>query len=379
MAGLFFLAAAAVVDDRAAGRDHYFNLEYNEAVAAYERVLQAEPDDPTIYNHLATAILYKELNRLGMLETSAFKGDNRFLERKRPKPDPSVKDKIFGYLDRGRLLAGKRLKTDPADRSALFALSHNYALRANYRFMVDKAYFQALRNGRRARKFSNSLRKHHPEFVDADLVSGVQEYVIGSLPWPVRAVIAIGGARGNKVRGEAMLARVAREGSRVRDEARSLMALVHRREGRPLEAASMLASLLRDYPRNYVLQLEMAAMYLDAGDEAQALVVFKDVQRKYEADEQRFARMPPRLARALERRIEELETSWIRPARNSPRCAVRFSRAAPRSVLALHAPLPVLRRSREPGNRSTCPRLPPSPARAPPRRRDCAALRVSSR
>ncbi len=310
-AGLVFFAAAAAAapaaSDRAAGHDHYFNLEYDEAVAAYERALQAEPDDPAIYNHLATAILYKELNRLGMLETSAFKGDNRFLQRKKPKPDPGVKDKIFGYLERGRLLAAGRLEEAPDDRAALFVISHNYALRANYQFMVDKAYFRALRNGRRAKKFSNSLRKYHPQFVDADLVSGVQEYVVGSLPWAVRAVVAIGGVRGNKARGEAMVARVAREGNHARDEARTLMALVHRREGRPLEAAKMLDSLLRDYPRNYVLQLEMAAMYLDAGNERRALEIFKEVYRKYEADEQRFARIPPRLAGALERRIEELE------------------------------------------------------------------------
>ena len=314
-AGLVFLAAAAAAaDDRAAGHDHYFNLEYDEAVAAYERVLRAEPDDPSIYNHLATAVLYKELHRLGMLETSAFKSDNRFLRRKKPQPDPGVKDKIFGYLEQGRLLAAGRLEEAPGDRAALFALSHNYALRANYLFMVDKAYFRALRNGRRARKFSNSLRKYHPQFVDADLVAGVQEYVIGSLPWAARAVIAFGGVRGNKARGEAMVARVAREGGHARDEARALMALVHRREGRPLEAARMLGALLRDYPRNYVLQLEMAAMQLDAGDEALALEIFKEVYRKYEADEQRFARMPPRLAGALERRIEELENEAA-PAR----------------------------------------------------------------
>lgn len=306
--GLVFLTiAVAAADDRSAGHDHYFNLEYDEAFAAYERVRQVEPDDPTIYNHLATAVLYKELNRLGMLETSAFKGDNRFLATKKPKPDPSVKGKIFDYLEQGRLLAAERLKADPADRAALLAVSHNYALRANYRFMVDKAYFRALRNGEKARKFSAVLQRHHPGFVDAYLVAGIRDYVVGSLPWALRALIAIGGIRGNKARGEALVERVAREGDRMRDEARVLMVLVHRREGRPLEAVKILRSLLEDYPRNYVLQLEMAAMYLDAAEDEQALQVLREAHRKYEADEQRFGRMPPRLASALERRIEKLE------------------------------------------------------------------------
>lgn len=352
-AGLVLCAAAsAAADDRAAGHDHYFNLEYDEAAAAYERALQAEPDDPALCNHLAAAVLYKELNRLGMLETSAFKGDNRFLRSSKPKPDPDVKDKIFDWLERGRLFAAGRLEEDPGDRGALFAVSHNYALRANYQFMVEKAYFRALRNGGRARKFSNRLRKSHPDFVDADLVAGVQEYVIGSLPWAVRALIAFGGVRGNKAKGAAMVARVAREGGLARDEARSLMALLHRREGRPLEAAKMLAALLRDYPRNYLLQLEMAAMYLDAGDERRALEIFKEIQRKYEADEQRFARMPPRLAAALERRIEKLESAAPPPRAQLAALRRRLLAQAPRAAAFTR------RRCPEPGSANTIPRPP---------------------
>lgn len=349
----FFLAAAvAAADDRDAGHDHYFNLEYDEAVAAYDRARRAEPDDPAIYNHLAAAILYKELHRLGMLETSAFKDDNRFLRRGKPEPDPGVKRNFFDRLEQGRLLAASRLEKAPGDRGALFAVSHNYALRANYRFMVEKAYFRALRDGRRARKFSNKLRKSHPGFVDADLVAGVQEYVVGSLPWAVRAVMAVGGVRGSKAEGAAMIARVAREGSRARDEARSLMVLVHRREGRPLEAAKVLDSLLRDYPRNYLLQLEMAAMYLDAGADPRALEIFKEIQRKYEADEQRFARMPPRLAAALERRIEKLESAVRPPRAQLAALRGRVSSQVPRSA--------VFRRRRYPerGSASTTPRLP---------------------
>ncbi len=301
------VALAATVDERVAAHDHYFNLEYDEAIDAYEKLLEAEPGDPTVYNHLATAILYKELNRLGMLETSAFRGDNKFFEREKLKPDPKVKVAVFDYLERGRWVADRRLKTNRGDQLALLAISHNYALRANYQFMVEKAYFAALRNGNRAKSFSLRLQKHHPEFVDGYLVAGVQEYVVGSLPWAIRAMIAFGGVRGSKAKGEAMVARVAREGELARNEARALMVLVHRREGRPLEAVKILESYLDDYPRNYVLQLEMAAMYLDAGQDVNALDIFREVYKKYEADEERFGRMPPRVVRALERRIEKLE------------------------------------------------------------------------
>ena len=73
--------AAADVDHRRIGHDHYFNLEYDQAVSAYRRLLTEQPNDPTVFNHIASAVLFKELLRLGLLESSAFKGDNQFLNR----------------------------------------------------------------------------------------------------------------------------------------------------------------------------------------------------------------------------------------------------------------------------------------------------------
>ena len=49
---------AAAPDYRSQGHDHYFNLEYDEAIADYRRLLNSDPNDPAVYNHIATAILY---------------------------------------------------------------------------------------------------------------------------------------------------------------------------------------------------------------------------------------------------------------------------------------------------------------------------------
>jgi len=118
-----------------------------------------------------------------MLETSAFKDDNQFLRGPKPEPDPKVRVIFDKYLLRGREVAQSILDKTPRDAVALYSLSVNYGLQANYEFMVDKSYFGALRNGSRAGKLSNKLTEQHPDFVDGYLVSGVQEYVVGSLPW----------------------------------------------------------------------------------------------------------------------------------------------------------------------------------------------------
>ena len=53
----------------AKGFEHFYSLEYDEAVAEFEKEIVAKPSDPEPYNHLAQALLYRELYRGGALET----------------------------------------------------------------------------------------------------------------------------------------------------------------------------------------------------------------------------------------------------------------------------------------------------------------------
>ncbi len=303
----FLCAGEEISDSIARGNDHYFNLEYPEAIRAYYDALEAQGESPKIWNHIATAILYQELNRLGKLNSSAFRGDNAFLDEEKPEPDPQENKRFLGAIGYARKLAEQRLERDPKDREALLALSQNYGLEANYLFMIDKSYIAALKAGNRARKYSDELRELYPDLVDPYLVAGVQEYVVGSLPWAVRVLVALGGVHGSKEKGEQWVRRVADNGESLRTEAQVLMTLLLRREGQPLEAAEVLAALTERFPRNYVLDLERASMLLDGGEKEKALQGFEDVRGKVRRDENRFGRMPERLQKALDRKIEDLK------------------------------------------------------------------------
>ena len=46
--------AAADVDHRRIGHDRYCNLEYDQAVSADRRLLTEQPNDPTVFNHIAS-------------------------------------------------------------------------------------------------------------------------------------------------------------------------------------------------------------------------------------------------------------------------------------------------------------------------------------
>jgi hypothetical protein len=321
--------AAALV---ARADDHYFNLEYDEAIRDYYAAMAVSRPSGEVWNRIATTILYQELNRLGMLETSAFRGDNQFLIQEKPKPDPDAKKRFLGALAEARRIAESELRKNPKAKSGLFVLSQNYALDANYLFMVDKAYIGALRAGNKARKYSDELREIDPQYVDAYLVAGVQEYVVGSLPWAVRALVALGGIHGSKEKGRTWVERVADDGEALQTEAKVLLALLYRRERRPLDAARVLEGLIVKFPRNYVLRLELASMYLDADQRQKGLDALLTADRMVRDNENGYGRMPERLRQALGRKIKTVREELQKTPQQSAYQAVypgRVRAAAP--------------------------------------------------
>ena len=316
LAALALLAPVlATADDAsrfAVGNDHFYNRELDEAARWFEAVVEREPDDPAARMHLAKTLVLIELERLGMIGTGAFGDDEEFNDIEKPKPDPQAGAAIRQELATARALCERRLKADPGDREGLHVLAQTLALRASFDFLVARAYFKALASGRRARTVSYGLAELHPEFVDGVLVAGVDEYVVGSLPWAARALIALSGYRGRKKKGAEIIARVAREGRQSRVDARLLLGLIYRRERRLAEAAEVFESLANDFPRAYTYALEHGAMRRAADDKAKALEVFREVERKRAAGEQRYDRMSARYAAALGRRIEGLEEDLAR-------------------------------------------------------------------
>lgn len=277
---------------RESGDNHFYNLEYDQAAADYTKLVQESPSDPIGYNDLASAKLYKILLRQGLLDSNAFGRDNRFLRNRRPQGDPNEKRQVMETLERGRSAAEAQLARNPRDKQALYALCANYGLRATVEFTLEKAWFAALRGGSKARGYCDQLRKVDPGFTDAYLVLGVYEYATGSLPLAAKMFGALGGIHGNKKRGIEYVSRVAQEGKYERNAARVLLAVLYRREKRPLDAARVLERLMADYPRNYLFGIEMASDYADANQPERALGVLKNLLAQADQNPAGYRQMP---------------------------------------------------------------------------------------
>ena len=74
--------------------------------------------------------------------------------------------------------------------------------------------------------------KMDPTYIDAQITIGLYEYVVGSLPLPIKVVAGATGYRGSKKKGLAMLEQVAKEGRWAQDDAKTVLVLLYTREKR---------------------------------------------------------------------------------------------------------------------------------------------------
>jgi len=312
------LGATAVLVVRAepegirAGTEEFLNRDFAAAERAAEEVLQALPDSLDGHLLLAKARLHAEMVRLRLAGTRAFRGDRPYNSRPRPKPDTGRVRKVLEIINRGFAACERRLAADGGDVQALHALAQLYALRSVHELMLQKAPFKALSSGRTASRISYQVGELRPEFADGLLVAGVYEYMVGSLPWAVRAIVALRGHRGSRMQGWGLISRAAHHGEVLRSESHLLLALVERKEKRYSEAADLFLGLLGRYPRAYYYELEAADLRESAGQRDAALALFRSARRKREQSVDAYERIPPAMAAALDRRIGVLERQIAR-------------------------------------------------------------------
>ncbi|MBI3665408.1 MAG: tetratricopeptide repeat protein [Acidobacteria bacterium] len=280
--GLLLLLLAvplAANDPTAQGWDHFYNLEYPQAIASFEQAIAASPEDPSPHNFLAQSILYQELYRLGALESEILTGNNYFIRTEKIRPDRAAEERFRSAVDKAIQLAQARLKANPNDETALYALGSSYAMQTNYDFMVQKAWRSAVSDISQARKYHNRVVELDPQHYDAMLTQGVYDYALGSLPWHARLLSFLIGRYGDKNRGIQTIELVARQGKRNRVDAQVMLAIIYRRERRPAKAVQALDPLIQAYPRNYLFRMEKAHMYSDLGNKEEALKILREVEQ----------------------------------------------------------------------------------------------------
>jgi tetratricopeptide (TPR) repeat protein len=261
------------------GFQHFYNLEYQQALDAFTRKAAQAPHDPVAQNHIAQALLYWEMLRNGALESELVNGTNPFVRRPHLNVTPDSQRRFDEAIQRSIKLSEARIAQNPRDSRALYSLGVAYGLRANWNFLVKKGWIDALRDATQARKLHNQAFEYDPTFIDARLVEGAHDYVVGSLPWHYKVLSFLVGFHGDREEGMRTLRLVAEKGSLNKADAAVLLAAILRREKRPAEAIPLLQGVCTRFPRNYLFRFELSLMYADSGDETNALAQLNEIER----------------------------------------------------------------------------------------------------
>jgi tetratricopeptide (TPR) repeat protein len=257
--------------------DHFYNLDYERAVQEFEQVLKRHPDDAFAINHLLTAILFHELYRMGVLNTGEYANDSFIKAAHRPA-SPQAQARIKDLVKRALTIEQNRLDANPNDVEALYTRGVTRAEFATYTALLEHAWFSALRNAVGARHDHERVLELAPEDIEAKLLVGTHNYVVGSLPWALRSAGAMAGLGGNKEKGIQLLRECATGNGETAVDARILLALFLRREHRYDEALPIARQLIAAYPRNMLMALEEGNL-LRAEHPQEAAAVYAKVWR----------------------------------------------------------------------------------------------------
>jgi tetratricopeptide (TPR) repeat protein len=251
--------------------DHFYNMEFDQATRDFERILARHPTDPFAVNHLLTSVLERQLYDTGAMNTGEYANDS-FIGQTHRTGDPKVNQRIRQLVVQAEDLEEEELKENPNDVDALYARGVTRADFALYTALIERAWFSALRNGVGARRDHERVLELDPNYVDAKLVVGTHNYVVGSLTWEVKVAVALVGLSGTKEKGLQYLRELGQSNGENAVDAKVVLSLFLRREHEYDEARGIMEELETRFPKNYLFSLEVANLLRAAGrwDEAAA-------------------------------------------------------------------------------------------------------------
>jgi hypothetical protein len=265
-AGAASLAAADLTDAGVnpvinRGYRQMYNLSFDEAHKTFGEWERDHPGDPLGPVSNAAAYLFAEFDRLNILHSEFFVDNSFFHRRPKVMPDAAVRQSFDRELDRSMGLADKILMQMPDDADALFARVLSLGLRADYEALIERRDFDALKVIKSSRATAEKLLMIQPNYYDAYLAIGVENYLFSLKAAPMRWILQAGGAETDRGRGVEDLRLTAEKGRYLNPYARLLLAVAALRDKDIPKARDLLSALAREFPKNRLYAQELAQLH----------------------------------------------------------------------------------------------------------------------
>lgn len=256
--------------------EHFYNMDYERSIQEFTEILRRHPNDADAINHLLNATLFHELYRIGALNAGEYANDSFVNARHRPA-DPKTCDQIKSLVDKAEAIEEQRLAANSKDVEALYARGVTRAQFATYAALIEHAWFSALRNALGARRDHEKVLELQPDNIDARLIVGVHNYVVGSLPWGLKATSSAVGLGGNKEKGLQYVQTVAAGNTESSTDANIVLVVFLRREKRYDDALQILSSLQPKFPHNILFAMEEGNLLRAKGQKEEAAAAYRRV------------------------------------------------------------------------------------------------------
>ncbi|HEY6971116.1 MAG TPA: hypothetical protein VJA94_18045 [Candidatus Angelobacter sp.] len=235
-----------------------YNLQFDEAFRKADQAKALDKTDPMPWVAQASAVLFREFDRLHILRSDMFVSDSAFAARPAYAWNDDARKQFNDAIAGAEKLARDRLAHNKNDINALFALTLVNGLRANDSALISKHNIAALSFTKTSNNFAEKLLALSPNYYDAYLATGMSQYIVGGKPAPVRWLLRIGGFKGDQEQGVKELTLVAERGRYLAPFARILLAFHDLRHQKRDEARKKFASLHNQFPANPLFPQEMA-------------------------------------------------------------------------------------------------------------------------
>jgi tetratricopeptide (TPR) repeat protein len=259
---------------KARGLEFGYNLDYDQALAAFRAAIEADPTDSNAHRLAAATLWISTLFKQGAVTADDYLGQARSDVARQPVA-PATSAAFQTHIDRALTLAEQRVRDRPNDADAHFQLGAAYGYLTTYRATVEGRVVGGFRTARRAYNENERALALDPSRRDAGLTVGMYRYAVSTLSVPLRLLAGIAGFGGGREKGLRLIEEAAAYPSDTQTNARFTLIVIYNREERYGDALKVIRDLQRAYPRNRLLWLETGSTALRAGrfEEARAAII----------------------------------------------------------------------------------------------------------
>lgn len=301
--GFLFLALAAPTSARTLRNADYeaastygatllYRLEHDSAIEFFYELEKEYPEHPGPPLARAVSIWLRELVAREDLDLERFISPGYFTQPAQEEMREEYVAAFFEGIAESQKKAETYLAAHPSDLEARYYLGSCQGALGVFAFTIERSYRKALKHGKESYRIQRAVVADDPDFVDSYLTLGSYEYVVGNLPWYIKWLASLAGYRGTEARGFEYVARAAKEGHFVQDDARLLLMVMYVREKENDYALEVAQQLHRRYPENYLLHLNQAQILERMGETERAARTYAAVAELAHSNVPNYQELP---------------------------------------------------------------------------------------